>query len=64
MRKKTNFEQVPLEVVQKVVEEQVKQEETSETGRGGQERRVGPAPTTPLDSQHAQPPRKEGVTIC
>jgi len=35
MRKKTNFEQVPLEVVKKVVEEQVKQEETSEVDRGG-----------------------------
>ena len=34
MRKKTNFEQVPLEVVKRVVEEQVKQEETSEAGRG------------------------------
>jgi hypothetical protein len=34
MRKKTNFEQVPLEVVKRVVEEQVKQEEMSETGRG------------------------------
>jgi hypothetical protein len=33
MRRKTNFEQVPLEIVQKVVEEQVKQEETSETGQ-------------------------------
>ena len=30
MRKNTNFEQVPLEVVKRVVEEQVKQEETSE----------------------------------
>ena len=34
MRKKTNFEQVPLEVVKRVVEEQVKQEETSEAGQG------------------------------
>jgi hypothetical protein len=34
MRTKTNFEQVPLEVVRKVVEGQVKQEETSEAGRG------------------------------
>jgi hypothetical protein len=34
MRKKTNFEQVPLEVVKKVVEEQVKEKETSEAGRG------------------------------
>jgi hypothetical protein len=34
MRKKTNFEQVPLEVVKRVVEEQVKQEETSEADRG------------------------------
>ena len=34
MRTKTNFEQVPLEVVKKVVEEQVKQKETSEAGRG------------------------------
>jgi Na+-transporting methylmalonyl-CoA/oxaloacetate decarboxylase gamma subunit len=33
MRTKTNFEQVPLEVVRRVVEEQVKQEETSEAGR-------------------------------
>jgi hypothetical protein len=34
MHKKTNFEQVPLEVVRKVVEEQVRQEETSELGQG------------------------------
>ena len=34
MRKKTSFEQVPLEVVKRVVEEQVKQEETSEAGQG------------------------------
>jgi len=34
MRKKTNFEQVPLEVVKRVVEKQVKQEETGEAGRG------------------------------
>jgi hypothetical protein len=33
MRKKSNFEQVPLEVVKRVVEEQVKQEKTSEAGR-------------------------------
>jgi hypothetical protein len=33
MRKKTNFEQVPLEVVKKVVEEQIKREETGEPGR-------------------------------
>jgi DNA recombination-dependent growth factor C len=32
MRKKPNFEQVPLEVVKKIVEEQVNQEET-ESGR-------------------------------
>ena len=32
MRKKPNFEQVPLEVVKKVVEEQVRQEVT-ESGR-------------------------------
>jgi len=31
MSKKTNFEQVPLEVVKRVLAEQVKQEETSET---------------------------------
>ena len=30
MHTKTNFEQVPLEVVRKVVEEQVRQEEKSE----------------------------------
>ena len=52
MRKKTNFEQVPLEVVKRVVEEQVKQEETSE------------APTAPFGSQQAPPQRKEGVTAC
>ena len=52
MSTKTNFEQVPLEVVKRYVEEQVKQEETSE------------APTTPFGSQHAQPQRKEGVTTC
>jgi Mg-chelatase subunit ChlI len=34
MRKKTNFEQVPVEVVKKIVEEQVKQEKTSETRQG------------------------------
>jgi len=34
MRKKTNFEQVPLEAVKRVVEEQVKQEEASEARRG------------------------------
>jgi hypothetical protein len=34
MAKKTNFEQVPLEVVMKIVEEQTKQEETTEPGRG------------------------------
>jgi len=32
MRKKTNFEQVPMEVVKKVLKEQIKQEETSEAG--------------------------------
>jgi hypothetical protein len=34
MAKKTRFEQVPLEVVKKVVEEQAKREETTESGRG------------------------------
>jgi hypothetical protein len=34
MVKKTRFEQVSLEVVKKVVEEQAKREETTESGRG------------------------------
>jgi len=34
MAKKTRFEQVPLEVVKKVVEEQAKREQTTESGRG------------------------------
>jgi hypothetical protein len=34
MPKKTNFEQVPLEVVKKIVEEQAMREETTESGRG------------------------------
>jgi hypothetical protein len=34
MPKKMQFEQVPLEVVQKVLQEQVKQEETTESDRG------------------------------
>jgi hypothetical protein len=34
MAQKTRFEQVPLEVVKKVVEEQAKREETTESGRG------------------------------
>jgi hypothetical protein len=34
------------------------------SGPSGQERRVGPAPTTPFGSQHAQPQRKEGVATC
>jgi hypothetical protein len=33
MPKKTNFEQVPLEVVKKVVEEQAEREETTESDR-------------------------------
>ena len=37
MRKKPNFEQVPLEVVKKIVEDQVNQEE-----------RVGAVGTTPI----------------
>jgi len=34
MTKKPSFEQVPLEVVKKVLEEQVKQEEMTESDRG------------------------------
>jgi hypothetical protein len=34
MHKKTIFEQVPLEVVEKAVEEQAKREETTESDRG------------------------------
>jgi DNA-directed RNA polymerase subunit F len=37
MRKKSNFEQVPVEVVKRIVEEQVKQEKTSEAGRAVEE---------------------------
>jgi len=33
MAKKTNFEQVPLEVVRRVVEEQVQQEQMTESDR-------------------------------
>jgi hypothetical protein len=32
VRKKTNFEQVPLEVVKRVMKEQVRQKEAGETG--------------------------------
>jgi hypothetical protein len=41
MRRKATFEQVPLEVVKKVVEEQVKQEETREAGRGVKKEELG-----------------------
>jgi hypothetical protein len=34
MSKKPSFEQVPLDVVKKVLEEQVKQEEMTESDRG------------------------------
>ena len=34
MPKKRKFEQVPLEVVKKVVEEQASREETTESGQG------------------------------
>jgi hypothetical protein len=34
MPKKPSFEQVPLDVVKKVLEEQVRQEETTESDRG------------------------------
>jgi hypothetical protein len=34
MSKKTNFEQVPLEVVWKIVEQQLKQEETTGSSEG------------------------------
>jgi hypothetical protein len=34
MRKKPSFERVPLNAVKKVLEEQVKQEETTESDRG------------------------------
>jgi hypothetical protein len=34
MPKKPSFERVPLDVVKKVLEEQVKQEETTESDRG------------------------------
>jgi hypothetical protein len=34
MLKKTTFEQVPLEVVKKVIEQQAEREETTESGRG------------------------------
>jgi len=63
MRKKTNFEQVPLEVVKKVVEEQVKREETSEADRGVKKEEWDHLQTTPFGGQHLQPHRK-GVTTC
>ena len=58
MRKKTNFEQVSLEVVKRVLEEQVKQEETSETGQGVKKEELDQFQQLLLAAS------KEGVTTC
>ena len=58
MRKKTNFEQVSLEVVKRVLEEQVKQEETSETGQGVKIEELDQFQQLLLAAS------KEGVTTC
>ena len=41
MPRKTNFEQVPLEVVKKILEEQVRREEMSASGGGIKKRELG-----------------------
>ena len=62
MPRKTNFEQVPLEVVKKVVEEQVKQAETIESIRGIKKKELDHLPQLHNGGKQAQRERRESMT--
>jgi hypothetical protein len=38
---RTHFEQVPLEVVKKIVEEEIRQEKTTDKAQGSKKKKVG-----------------------
>jgi hypothetical protein len=54
MPKKTHFEQIPLEVVKKIVEEEAKREETTESGRGTRKKELEPLEQLLLAAKQGQ----------
>jgi hypothetical protein len=58
LKHETHFEQVPLEVVKKIVEEEAKQEKTSEQARGTKKKKLEEDPgkimTVPFDIFQAE----------